>query len=81
MMEDEIRKLIVCMGAMRNACRILVGNPEGKRLLGRPRHKLKDGIKMAVMEISFDDMDRIIVAEDRDRWLALVNPVTNLQAP
>jgi hypothetical protein len=69
------------MGAVRNACRILVGNPEGKRLLGRPRHKLKDGIKMAVMEISFDDMVRISVAEDRDRWLALVNPVTNLQAP
>jgi hypothetical protein len=62
------------MGEKRNACRILVGKPEGKRPLGRPRRRRVDNInKMDLREIGWDGMDSIDLAEDRDRWRALVN--------
>jgi hypothetical protein len=69
------------IGAKRNAYRILVGKPEGKRLLGRPRRKWVDNIKMDFREIVWDVMDWNDLAQDRDRWKALVNTVVNLRVP
>jgi hypothetical protein len=56
-----------------------VGNPEGKRPLGRPRRRWVDNIKMDFKEIGWDTMDRIDLAQDRDHWRALVNAVMNLR--
>jgi hypothetical protein len=67
------------MGTKRSACRILVGMPEGKRPLGRTRHRWVDNIKMDHREIGWDNMDWIDVAQDRDQWKALVNMVLNLR--
>jgi hypothetical protein len=60
---------------------ILVGKPEGRRPLGRPRHRWEDNIKMDLREIGFGNVDWIHLAQDRDRWRALVNTVMNLQVP
>jgi hypothetical protein len=69
------------MGHNRNACRILVGNPEGKRPLERPGRRWVDNIKMDLREIVWDGIDWIDMAQDRDRWRALVNTVMNLRVP
>jgi hypothetical protein len=63
------------------ACRILVGKPEGKRPLGRPRRRWVDNIKMDLTEIGWDGVDWIELAQDRDLWRALVNTVMNLRVP
>jgi hypothetical protein len=65
----------------RNAYRILVRKPEGKRPLGRPRRRWANNIKMDLREIGWDGMDWIDLAEDRDQWRALVNTVMNLRGP
>jgi hypothetical protein len=69
------------MGEKKNAYRILVGNPEGKRPLARPRRRWVDNIKMELREIGWDGMDWIDLAQDRDQWRALVRAVTNLRVP
>jgi hypothetical protein len=69
------------MGEKRNACRILVGNPEWKRRLGRPRRRWVTNIKMDQREIGWDGMDWIELAQDREQWRALVNAVMNLRVP
>jgi hypothetical protein len=69
------------MGETRNAYRILVGMPEGKRPLGRPRRRWVDNIKMDLRETEWDGMDWIELAQDRDQWRALVNAVMNLRVP
>jgi hypothetical protein len=69
------------MGEKRNAYRILVGQPEGKRSLGRPRCRWVDNIKMDHREIGWDGVDLIDVAQDRDWWRALVNMVLSLLVP
>jgi hypothetical protein len=69
------------MGETRNAYSILVGKPEGKRPLGRPRRRWVDTIKMDLREIGWDGMGWIYLAQDRDRWRALVNTVINLRVP
>jgi hypothetical protein len=56
----------------------MVGKPERKRPLGTPIHRWVDNIKMDLGEIGWDGMDSIILAQDRDRWRALVNAVLNL---
>jgi hypothetical protein len=66
------------MGEKRNAYRILVGKPEGKRPLGRPRRKLMGNAKMDLREVGLGAMDWIDLAEDSDKWKALVNTVMNL---
>jgi hypothetical protein len=66
------------MGEERNAYRILVGKPEGKRPLGRPRRRWVDNIRM---EIGWDGADWVDLAQDRDQWRALVNTVMNLRVP
>jgi hypothetical protein len=65
----------------KNAYRILVGKPEGKRLLGIPRRRLVDNIKMYLREIGWGDMDCTDLIHDRDQCRALVNTVMNLQVP
>jgi hypothetical protein len=69
------------MGEKRNAYRILVENPEGKRPLGRPRHRWSNNIKMDLRKIEWDGVDLIDMAQDRDQWRALANTVLNLQVP
>jgi hypothetical protein len=69
------------MGEKRNVYRLLVGKPEGKRPLGRPRHRWINNIKMDLLEIGFCDVDWIGLAQDRYRWRALVNSVMNFRVP
>jgi hypothetical protein len=69
------------MGEKRNAYRILVESPEGKRPLGRPRRRWVDNIKMDLREIGWGGKDWIDLAEDRDQWRALVKAVMNLRVP
>ena len=61
--------------------RVLVGKPEGKRPLGRPRRRWEDNIKMDLSVVECGGMDWIKLAEDRDSWRALVNAVMNLRVP
>jgi hypothetical protein len=68
-------------GDKRNAYRSLVGKPEGKRPLGRPRRKWEDNIKMDLRVIGWGGMDWIDLAQDRDQWRALANTVMNLRVP
>jgi hypothetical protein len=69
------------MRETRNAYRILVGKPEGKRPLGRPRRRSVDNIKMDLREIGWDGMDWIELVQGRNQWRALVNTVMNLRVP
>jgi late competence protein required for DNA uptake (superfamily II DNA/RNA helicase) len=64
-----------------NVYRLLVGKPEGKRPLGRPRYRWIDNIKMDLLEIGWGVVDWIGLAQDRYRWRALVNSVMNLRVP
>jgi hypothetical protein len=65
----------------RNSCRTLVGKPEGKRQLGKPRRRWVDNIKMDLGEIEWDIVKWIDVAPDRDQGRALMNTVLNLRVP
>jgi hypothetical protein len=67
------------MGEGRNVYRVLVGKPEGKRPLERPRRRWKDGIKMDLREIGWEAVEWIHLAQARDRWRAVVNAVMNLR--
>jgi hypothetical protein len=69
------------MGERRGVYRVLVGKPEGKRPLGRPRRRCEDNIKIDIQEMECERMDWIDLAQDRDRWRAVVNAVMNLRFP
>jgi hypothetical protein len=65
----------------RNAYRLLVGKPEGRRPLGRPRRRWLDNVRIDLVEVEWGDVDWIGLVQDRDRWRALVNSVLNLRVP
>jgi hypothetical protein len=69
------------MEEKRNAYRILVGKPEVKRQLGRPRRRWVDNIKMDLREIGWDGVDWIDMAQDMDKWRTLVNMLLNHRVP
>jgi hypothetical protein len=68
-------------GEKRNAYRLLVGKPEGKRPLGRLRRRWVDNIRMDLGEVGWGDVDWIGLSKDRNRWRALVNALSNLRVP
>jgi hypothetical protein len=68
-------------GERRGAYRALVGKPDGRRPLGRPRRRWEDNIKMDLREVGYGEADWVDLARDRDRWLALVYTVMNLRVP
>jgi len=69
------------MGERRGVYRVLVGKPEGKGPLERPRRRWEDNIKMDLQEVGCGDMDWIDLAQDGDGWRELVNAVMNLRVP
>jgi hypothetical protein len=68
-------------GETKNAYRILVGKPQGKSPLGKPRRRREDNIRMDLRGIGWGGMDWIDLAQDRDQWRALVNTIMNLRVP
>jgi hypothetical protein len=69
------------MGKDRGVQRVLVGKPEEKRPLGRPRHRWEDNINMDLQEVGWGRRDWMELAQDRDRWQALVGTVRNFRVP
>jgi hypothetical protein len=67
------------MGEERKVNKVLVGKPEGKRPLGRPRRRWEDGIRMDLREIGLGGVDWIPLSQDRDRWRAVVSAAMNLR--
>jgi hypothetical protein len=72
---------VACMEEKRNVYRLLVGKSEGKRPLGRPQRRWVDNIRMDLGEVGWGDVDWIGLAQDRNRWRALVNSVLNPWVP
>jgi hypothetical protein len=65
----------------RGAYRVLVGRPDGKSPLGRPKHRWDDNIKISIQEVGWGGVDWIDMAQDRDSWQAVVNVVMNIRVP
>jgi len=72
---------VACMGERRGVYRVVVGKPEGKRPLGRHRHRREDYIMLDLQEMGCGDMDWIELAQDRDRLQALVKVIMNIHVP
>jgi hypothetical protein len=68
-------------GKKRNACRLLVGKPEGRRPLGSPRRRWVDNVRMDLGKVGWGDADWIDLVQDRNRWRALINSVFNFRVP
>jgi hypothetical protein len=76
-----VLRTVFCDFIFHRFLRSLVGRPEGRRPLGRPRHRWEENIKMDLREIELGDVDWSHLAQDRDRWQAVVNTVMNLRVP
>jgi len=72
---------VACVEAKRGVYRVLMGKPEGKRPVGRPRRRWEDNIYMDIQEVEWWDMDWINLSQDRDKSLALVNAVMSHRVP
>jgi hypothetical protein len=72
---------VACMGEERGVYRVLVGKPEGKRPLGRPRHRWEDNIKLDLRDVGMNGANWIQLAQDRVQWWDFVNKVMNFQVP
>jgi len=72
---------VALCGERRGVYRVLEGKPEGKRPLGRTRRRWEDNIKMDLLEVGCGGVDWIELAQDRERWRALVNAVMNIRVP
>jgi hypothetical protein len=70
---------VACMGEERKVYKVLVGKPKGKRLLGRPNRRWEDGIRMDLRKLIWGRVDWVQLAQDRDRWRAVVSTVMNLR--
>jgi hypothetical protein len=70
---------VACIGEERKVYKVLMGKPEGKRPLGRRRHRWEDSIRMDLREIVWGGGDWILLTQDRDRWRAVVSAVMNLR--
>jgi hypothetical protein len=81
MNKNEMGEACSTDGRGKGAYRVLVRKPEGKRPLGKPERRLEDNIKMDLQEVGCVGMDWIELAQDRDRWRALVNGIMNLLDP
>jgi hypothetical protein len=79
--EDEMGGACSRNGEEMNAYRLLVGKPEGKRMLGRPRRRWVNNVRMDLVEVGLGDVDRIGLTEDRNTWIALINLILNLRVP
>jgi hypothetical protein len=79
--ENDMGGLVARMGEKRVVYRSLVGKPEGKRPLGRPRRRWENNIKMVAKEMECGCVDWIELAQDRDRWRPLVTAVINFRVP
>jgi hypothetical protein len=77
--KDEVGRACSTYEEQRNACRILVGKPERKRPLGRPRHRPVNNIKIDFRQRGWGGIGRIDLAQDRNQWRALLNTVMNLR--
>ena len=79
--KNDVGGNVARIGERRNLERDLLRKPEGKRPIGRPRRRWEDNIKMDLQEVGCGCMEWIELAQDLDRWRALVNKVMNLRAP
>jgi hypothetical protein len=75
------KNILARIGERRNAYKILVGKPEGKRPLEKPRRRWEDNIRMGLREIKWGRMDWMHLAQDRKQWLAVVDTVMNFRFP
>jgi hypothetical protein len=79
--EELVAYFSFTIGHNLNACRLLMGKPEERRPLGRPRGRWLDNIRMDLVEVGWGGVDWIGLVQDKDRWRALVNSVLNLRIP